>query len=175
MFACVNLFSLQGQCRTQFRFISLDISNFVSFGETLTYISLLLNLITKNKDINNITILMNIIYEASILLLTIMKCYQCKNNAAIIQNKNTSFVCILKLWYLNTGNLFISVFTNYLLGIESSCYGICLYTILITLLFLDNFSCCRKFDQISWNACICTAMVYISWMSNKMSNYDRYL
>ena len=96
MFACVNLFSLQGQCRTQFRLISLDISNFVSSGETLTYISLLLNLITKNKDIN-ITILMNIIYEASILLLTIMKCYQCTNIAAIIQNKNTSIVCILKL------------------------------------------------------------------------------
>ena len=97
MFACVNLFSLQGQCRTHFRFISLDLSNFVSSGETFTYISLLLNLITKNKDINNITILMNMIYEASILLSTIMKCYQCKNIAAILQNKNTSIVYILKL------------------------------------------------------------------------------
>ena len=74
MFACVNLFSLQGQCRTQFIFISLDISNFISSGEILTYTSLILNLITKNKDINNISILMNMIYEASILLLTIMKC-----------------------------------------------------------------------------------------------------
>ena len=49
----------------------LDISNLVSSGETLTYISLLLIIITKNKDINYITILMNIIYEALILLLTI--------------------------------------------------------------------------------------------------------
>ena len=37
---------------------------------------------------------MNMIYEASILLLTIMKCYQCKNIAAIIQNKNTSIIYI---------------------------------------------------------------------------------
>ena len=59
----------------------------------------LLNIITKNKDINNITILMNIIYEASILLLTIPGemlsmqkccCYDTKY-------KNTCFVCILKL------------------------------------------------------------------------------
>ena len=49
---------------------------------------------------------MNMIYEASILLLTIMKCYQCKTIAAIIQNQNTSIVCILKLLYLNTETLF---------------------------------------------------------------------
>ena len=63
---CINLFDiLQGQCRTSVQiYFSLDISNFVSSGETLTYISLLLgSACTKNRDINNITILIEYDYQ----------------------------------------------------------------------------------------------------------------
>ena len=52
----MNLFSLQRKSRAQFRLIYvilfLDILNFVSSDETLKYISLLLNLITKQYSIS---------------------------------------------------------------------------------------------------------------------------
>ena len=41
-FDCVNRFYLQGQCRTQ---LSLDISNFGSFGDTLISLSFVIRLI----------------------------------------------------------------------------------------------------------------------------------
>ena len=105
----------------------LDILNFVSSSLNVYIITTKSNY--KNKDINNTTILMNIIYEASILLtisdeMLSMQKYCCYDT----DYKNTCIVCIWKLWYLNTlRKSFISSFNNCLLGIEISCYGICCY------------------------------------------------
>ena len=158
----------------------LDLSNLVSSGEILTYISLLLIIITKNKDINNITILLNIKYEASILLLTIsgkmlyMQKYCCYDT----KYKNTCIVCILKLWFWIQE---ISLFQFSL-------------TVFWVMKFLAMGSACKRYndttfsriiwtaavthsDQISWNVYLffsCMEMMYTSWMSNKKSNYHRY-
>ena len=141
----------------------LDISNLVSSGETLTYISLLLIIITKNKDINNITILMNIIYEASILLLTIsgemlsMQKYCCYDT----KHKNSCLVWILKLWFWIQE---ISLFQFSL-------------TVFWVMKFLAMGSACKRYndttfsriiwtaavthsDQISWNVCISFSLAW---------------
>ena len=107
----------------------LDLLNFVSSNLNVYIITTKSNY--KNKDINNITILMNIIYEASILLtisdeMLSMQKYCCYDT----DYKNTCIVCMEIVIFEYTQEIFYIIFLS--------------LTVFLVLKFLAMGSACSR-------------------------------